>query len=188
MLLANLKKTKANKVLGLDISTNAIGYCVFYNRRPIKWGKITLSGDDVFERLLDASNKIEAMGAEFDVSYVVIESAIMVNNVRTAVKMAYVFGAVLASLQKNGAKVIDVAPITWQSAIGNKVFTREEKAKVYEALPGKSKTWYNNHIRELRKQRTLDYFNRKWDMKLTDNDVGDACGIASYGYWKLTKR
>jgi hypothetical protein len=35
----------------------------------------------------------------------------------------------------------------------------------------------------------MDFFNKKWPhMNLTDNDVGDACGIAYHSYYDLTRR
>jgi hypothetical protein len=34
----------------------------------------------------------------------------------------------------------------------------------------------------------MDFFNKKWPhMNLTDNDVGDAAGIAYHSYYELTR-
>jgi hypothetical protein len=34
----------------------------------------------------------------------------------------------------------------------------------------------------------MDYFNNKFGINVTDNDTGDAIGIAYYAYNKLTER
>ena len=40
MKLADLVKTKAHRVLGIDASTNSIAFCLMENDKPLKWGKI----------------------------------------------------------------------------------------------------------------------------------------------------
>jgi hypothetical protein len=40
----------------------------------------------------------------------------------------------------------------------------------------------------MRKQRTADYFNKKYDLNLEDFDVADSFGIAYYANEVLTKR
>ena len=59
--LSDLKKVKAKRVMGIDCSTYSLAFCVFYNRRPEKWGKINFEGRDVFERMADAAQKVHAM-------------------------------------------------------------------------------------------------------------------------------
>lgn len=88
----------------------------------------------------------------------------------------------------DGTKVVTVIPTTWQNYIGNKTFKKEDKLKLKAEFPGKSDTWYSNKIREIRKQRTLDFVNDKFKIHLEDNDVGDAIGIAYYAYNNLTSR
>lgn len=194
MSLDKLKKAvrpKAKRVLGIDCSTHSLAFCIFYNRRPVKWGKINFNGADVFERIHDAAEKVRAVKDEFDVDYIVIESAIMakVQNPDVTIKLAYVYGAVMAELMRKGVKVVTVKPTEWQNYIGNKNFTKEEKEALRAEFPGKSTAWYSTKTREIRKQRTMDFFNKKWPhMNLTDNDVGDSAGIAYFGYHKLTAR
>jgi hypothetical protein len=84
--------------------------------------------------------------------------------------------------------VVTVAPVSWQSHIGNKNFTNAEKMQVQKDFPGKSASWYKNKIREIRKQRTMNFFNDKFGTSISDNDVGDATGIAYYAYKTLTER
>jgi Holliday junction resolvasome RuvABC endonuclease subunit len=191
MALSDLRKTKASRVMGIDCSTHSLAFCIMYNRKPIKWGKINFEGADVFERLSDAANKIRAVKDEFDVDYIAFEAAIMAKtkNPDVTIKLAMVYGACIAELMRKGVKVITVQPLTWQSYIGNPNFKKPEKEQLRLDYPGKSVVWYSGKTREIRKQRTMDFFNKKWPaMDISDNDVGDACGIAYYAYYNLTSR
>lgn len=189
--LGDLTKTKASKVMGIDCSTHSLAFCVFYNRRPVKWGKIIFNGSNIWERLADASSKLRAVADDFDVDYIVFESAILakVKNADTTIKLSMVYGACIAELMRTGTQVVTVKPLEWQSYIGNTNFTKTQKDALKLEVPGKSASWYSGEIRGRRKQRTMDYFNAKWPhLNLTDNDVGDSFGLAHFGYYKLTKR
>lgn len=188
MGLGSLSKTKASRVMGIDASTNSIAFTIFYNRAPVLWGKINITGSDIYQKIGDANAKIYALFKEFPVDYIAIESAVFVKSPKTAIDLAYVYGSIVGVLVSLGVEVITVPPTTWQFHIGNKLLTKVEKQKIMDEFPGKSKTWYSNKGRELRKQRTMDYFNKKWPMNLTDNDVGDSCGISYYAYHQLTRR
>jgi len=189
--LADLKKTKASKVMGIDCSTHSLAFTIFFNRRPIQWGKINFEGADVFERLSDASDKLRAVKDTFDVDYIAFERAIMakVKNPDVTIKLAMVYGACIAELMRKNVKVVTVKPLEWQSFIGNPNFKKAEKDALKVEFPGKSISWYSTKVRELRKQKTMDIFNKKWpEMNLTDNDVGDSAGIAYFAYHQLTTR
>lgn len=186
--LSDLAKTKASRVMGIDASTQSVAFTIFYNRKPVKWGKINLSGSNIYDRMLDARLKVAALNQEFQVDYIVVEAAIQVKSVDVAIKLAYVFGTIISELMSQGAKVVTVAPITWQSHIGNKLLTPDERAEIIKNNPGHKPSWYQNTGRKLRKQRTMDFFNKRYGMNITDNDVGDSCGLAFYGYQTLTKR
>jgi Holliday junction resolvasome RuvABC endonuclease subunit len=191
MSLTDLQKTKASKIIGIDASTKSLAFCVFYNRKPIKWGKIYFEGADVYERIKDAHPKVLALAKEFDADFVCLEGAILANNknVKVTIDLSLMYGAILSVLLRGRAKVVQVTPMTWQNFIGNKSFSAAETLALKKEFPGKSTSWYTNKKRELRKQRTMDYFNAKWpQMNLTDNDVGDAAGIAYHSYYDLTRR
>lgn len=191
MGLGSLSKTKASRVMGIDCSTHSLAFCVFYNRRPVRWGKVEFQGADVFERMRDAARKMHALADQFEVDYIVFESAILakVANADTTIKLAMVYGVCIAELMNQGTKVVTAKPLEWQSFIDNPNFTPKEKAAVKLERPGMSAGWYQNEIRQRRKQKTMDYFNKKWPhLNLSDNDVGDSFGLAYYGYYKLTRR
>jgi hypothetical protein len=87
-----------------------------------------------------------------------------------------------------GSDVIAISPTSWQAYIGNKNPTKAEKEKIRLDHPGYADSWYKNQIRNMRKQRTADFFNRKYNLNVVDFDVADSFGIAYYAYESLTKR
>jgi len=177
--LAKLVKPKASRVLGIDASTNSFAFCLMEDKKAKKWGEIQFEGSDVYERILDAKNKIKSFKNSLDYDFVVIEAAISVKSVHTGMKMAYVFGAIMGELLSDNVEVVEVHPITWQSYLGNKNFTKAEKQKVKDDFPGKSENWYKGKIRELRKSKTID-FARTLGINTENDNVADAAGIAWY--------
>ncbi len=188
MTLASLVKTKAHRVLGIDASTNSIAFCLMENDKPLKWGKIELKGNDIFEKIHDAKVKTHAMLEELKSDYIVVEGAILVRSPDAVIKLSYVYGVVIAELMSTGAKVITISPSSWQAYIGNKNPTKDEKSAIRLANPGYAESWYKNKLRNMRKQRTIDYFNNKYGLELDDFDVADAFGIAHYSNQVLTER
>jgi Holliday junction resolvasome RuvABC endonuclease subunit len=187
MSLAKALRPKVGSVMGIDASTNSIAFCIFRDGKLARYGEIDFNGSDVFERTLDAKLKVSALNEEFSVDFVAIESAVMVRSAAVAIKMAYVFGAIIAELQNQGARVVAVSPLEWQTYIGNSRYSRAEKAAVSKANPNRSASWVRNHIREARKQRTMDFFNEKFGVVLESDNVGDAFGLAWFASHKLTE-
>jgi len=190
MSISDLKKTKAPRVMGIDCSTNSLAYAIFENDKPVSCGEIFFNGADVWERLNDARQKTQIMvdAGLFRADYVTIESAVMVKNVEVAFKLAYVYGAVMSVIMQNSAHVNKVAPISWQSYIGNPILKTAEKNKIKLDFPGKSATWYQNKGREIRKQRTLDFARQFFTIADNSDNVGDAVGIAWWTSKVVTRR
>ena len=188
MNLASLVKTKAYRVLGIDASTNSVAFCLMENNIPIKWGKIEFAGADIYEKIHDAKNKMHAMLDELKSDYIVVEGAILVRSPDAVIKLSYVYGVVIAELMSTGAKVITISPSSWQAFIGNKNPTKDEKSAIRLKNPGYADSWYKNQLRNMRKQRTVDYFNNKYNLNISDFDVADSFGIAHYSNEVLTKR
>jgi len=188
MKLAELIKTKANRVLGIDASTNSIAFCLMENNVPIKWGKVELSGADIYEKIYDAKFKMHAMLNELESDYIAVEGAILVRSPDAVIKLSYVYGVVIAELMSTGAKVITISPSSWQAYIGNKNPTKDEKSAIRLANPGYADSWYKNQLRNMRKQRTANYFNDKYNIVVNDFDVADSFGIAHYANKVLTER
>jgi len=188
MTLASLKKTQASRVLGIDASTNSIAFCLMENDVPLKWGKINLTGNDIYEKIYDAKRKMGVMLDELKSDYIVVEGAILVRSPDAVIKLSYVYGVVIAELMSTGAKVITISPTAWQAYIGNKNPTKDEKSAVRVKNPGYADSWYKTQLRNMRKQRTVDYFNDKYKLSLEDFDVADSFGIAHYANKVLTER
>ena len=179
MSLAKLAKPKANRVLGIDASTNSFAFCLMKGKTPVKWGEITFEGADVYERILDAKNKIKSFKRELDTDFIVIEAAISVRSIHTGIKMAYVFGAIMGEILSDDIQVVEVHPITWQSYIGNKNYTKNENQAIKDEFPTKSETWIKGKIRERRKEKTIA-FARTLGIEVQSDNVSDAAGIAWY--------
>lgn len=181
MSLAKLKKVKSHRVLGVDASTNSLAFCVFDGNSVVSYGEVFFEGSDIYEKILDAKRKVRAIRAagEWSADFMVLESAVMVRSAATGIKMAYVFGSIIGEILDDDMEVMEVHPITWQSFIGNKNFTKAEKQAVKDEFPDKSENWRKAQIRKMRKQRTIDFAKSIGVMTDSDN-VADAVGIAWY--------
>lgn len=188
---AALSKVKAKRVCGIDASTNSLAFAIFEGETPIKCGEIFFKGSTAFERLKDARRRVKMLVATgvFDgVDYVVIESAIMVRNIQTAIDLAYVYGAIISEMSEVCKELHKVAPISWQTGIGNPNLKKAEKDAIAAEFPGKSKSWYQNKGRLMRKQRTLDIAREFFTIPTNSDNVGDAIGIALHASRALTRR
>ena len=188
MKLSDLIKLKANRVLGIDASTNSIAFCLMEDNRPLKWGKVDLVGSDIYEKIYNAKIKMNVMLDELKSDYIAVEGAILVRSPDAVIKLSYVYGVVIAELMSTGSRVITISPSSWQAYIGNKNPTKEEKAEIRLKNPGYADSWYKTQLRNMRKQRTVDYFNNKYKLSLDDFDVADSFGIAHYANKVLTER
>lgn len=180
MGIETLAKTKAKRVIGIDCSTNSLAFAIFEDGRPLQCGEIQFDGADVFERLSDAGNKTKSLvdAGILKGDFIAMEAAIFANNMQTAIKLAYVYGAVLRELMVVNIKVIQKAPISWQTAIGNPNLTKSEKDRIKNDNPGKKTSWYRNESRKIRKQRTLDIARQHFDISSGSDNIGDAVGVA----------
>lgn len=182
MKLADLAKARGSRVIGMDCSSNSLAFAIFDDKEPVVCGEFEFTGASIFERLCDAKIKTRALVdlGIFQADYIGIESAVMVRNVQTAIDLAYVYGAVIGELMEGSPVVEKVAPISWQSGIGNPNLKTYEKAEIKKQYPGKSESWYKNTGRLLRKQRTLDIAKRYFTIEDNSDNVGDAVGIALF--------
>lgn len=185
MKLTDLKRQHkpGTRVLGIDCSTKSFAWAIFEDKNPVNAGEVFFAGNTVFERLKEAHEIIpELMDiGVLDFDYVVMEGAILVgNNSKTGISLAYVYGAVMGGLMKNGIKVRTVNPLTWQSYIGNPNLKKFEKDAIRAANPNKSESWYKNANREFRKQRSLKFAKQFFEIPTDSDNIGDAVGVAWY--------
>ena len=173
--------------MGIDSSTHSLAFAVVKNGDLVKYGKIYFDGNTSYERLVDSREKLLALKSQFDVDYIAVEKAIMAKSVDTAIKMGMALGVVISSIMDYDVEVVEVAPITWQSYIGNKNYTKAQKQEVKSEFPTKSDSWIKGEIRSRRKQYTTDFFNEKYNIMVDDDDVSDAIGIAYYASRELVR-
>ena len=188
MSLANLRKTAAQTVMGIDASTQSLAFCVLDYETPLSWGEVHFAGSNVYARLGDAKKKTAALNDQFKCDFVAIESAVMVRSAAVAIKLAYVYGAIFGELLESHANVVEVAPTQWQNYIGNKNWTAGRKYDLRKSSPGKSKSWYQNEIRKQRKQFTIDWAKTEFGIDIESNNVSDAFGLAWYASHHLTEQ
>lgn len=184
MGIGNLTNSKrVGRVLGIDASTNSLAFCLF-DGKPLEWGEITFSGNNVWERLADGQDKVKALRDSLDFDLIVFESAIFVQNKKTVVTLAYAFGSLVSAIMKDGIDVQEIPPVTWQNAISNKPFSKAEKEAVKNEYPDKSVSWLSNKIRNLRKARTAKWVLDNYGIDSDNDNITDAIAISSVGYDK----
>ena len=177
-------EAKPHKICAIDASTNSLAFALFTGDDLESIGKINFEGNNTYEKVMDAGQKVKAF---FDYSggfeAIIIEHTVFMNSPKTAADLALVQGAILGAAGQSGTKIIGkVSPITWQNFIGNKKISKEEQLLIRSQIPGKSESYYKAHERMLRKERTIKFINTIYDRTITDNDVADACGI---GHWAI---
>ena len=172
---------RPSNIVAVDASTNTIAFSVFNKTNLLHYVKITFSGKDHYQKAGDACRKLVPLFSKFDIDAMVIEGTIYANSPKTSMQLALNQGAIVSAAYINGIKnTYPCAPISWQSWIGNKVLNKEEKAKIRKDNPGKSESWYKNHEREFRKNRTIRLVNIEFMTDVDDNDVADAIAIGWY--------
>lgn len=181
MSLASLRKTKAKRVLGIDASTASVAFCLIEDGKIVKIGKLPIDGATIYDKIRDAGIRAKALKQLTNPDYVAVEQAIMVRSADAGLKIAMIVGALLTNLLDKKSEVVTLTPIQWQSYIGNNNFTKAMKEEVRAKYPGKGDAFIKARIRDIRKQKTMDYF-KEYGVDTDDNDVGDAMGIAYYAY------
>jgi Holliday junction resolvasome RuvABC endonuclease subunit len=189
-----LKETngqKPDRVCSIDASTNSLAFAIFSGNSLEQFGKINFQGMNTYAKVKDAARKTLALFKQFEIDAIVIEHTVFINSPKTAADLALVQGGLLGAAGIAGIIVAgSVNPISWQIFIGNPKLTVAEKKELESEYPGKSKAWYQNRSRDIRKIRTIQFVNTYYDKEVSDNDVADAIGI---GHWainnwgKLTK-
>lgn len=176
---SEVKRVSGQTVMGLDISTQSFAFAIFDEDKPLRCGEIFLKGADEYERAQDARRKTQSLVAcgILKADYIAIERAVFVNNMAVALKLATVFGAVVGSLD---GKVHGFTPLEWQNGIGNPSFKRAEKEALKKEFADKSDSWRKNHMREIRKARTLVFARQFFPVNTGSDNVGDAVGLAYF--------
>lgn len=182
MNLAKLIKTKeVRTVMGVDASSTSIAFSYFDDGELKRWGKVYIDGSNNYEKSADAYSKFAALCGTASPHLVVIESSVYVNNNSVMRQLSMMMGAIAAAAINRGCEVDEVPPITWQSYIGNKNFTKAEKEAMRVENPDATASKMKEIMRSQRKQRTIDFVKSNFGVTVDDNDVADAVGIGFYG-------
>jgi len=182
MALKKPEEVKVDTILGLDVSTNSLAWCLYDKNGPVRWGEIKFKGNTVFERIADGQRKVSAGMKDIKPDLIIFESAVFIQNKKTVVLLAYAFGAIVGALMRKGVRVVEIPPITWQNAIGNKAFTKDEKTAFRSMYPDVNEAKFKEILREERKQRTIRWVKANHSIEVTNDNVADAIAVAHVGY------
>jgi hypothetical protein len=165
----------------VDASTNSMAFAYFFNGNLEQYGKIKFFGDKIYDKMGDTASKVRGFFLELPTENILIEKTIFANSPLVAANLALSQGALIGAAKLGGVKnVYGVTPMSWQSYIGTRLLTKEEKELIRKNTPGKSNSWYKNQEREKRKQKTIFTINKKFNIGVDDNDIADACGIGLF--------
>ena len=170
-----------NRIMSIDASTTSVAYAVFENKKLILSGKVEFLGKNVYEKISSAIGSVVDVMRDIAPEALVIERAIFINSPKTMSELSMVQGAILAGASLAGVKVFrGTNPIAWQTYIGNGKVTKDAKLLMRKENPDRSESWYKQHEREARKQKTINFININYDLEISDNDIADAVGIGHY--------
>jgi Holliday junction resolvasome RuvABC endonuclease subunit len=180
---------KSNKFVSIDANSTSIAFAVWSNDNLTSYGKISWAGKTNYEKVKQASQVVRDFFNYYgDIDTVVIEHTVFMNSPKTAADLALVQGAILGGMSISGVQTIKATnPIAWQTFIKNGRLTTPEKQLIRNEYPGRSDAWYKNREREFRKQRTIDFVNKRYNKTVSDNDVADAIGIGHYAIFNWDK-
>jgi hypothetical protein len=170
-----------NSFCAIDASTNSMAFAYFLDYKLIQYGKIKFSGDKIYDKLGDTAAKVRAFFVSCPTENMLIEKTIFANSPMVSSNLSLSQGSLIGAAKLAGVKnVYGVTPMSWQSYIGTRLLTKEEKEEIRSRNPEKSNSWYKNQEREKRKQKTINTINKQFNISIDDNDVADACGIGMF--------
>jgi len=172
----------------IDASTGSMAFALFVNHKLESYGKIVFSGETIYEKIGDTAQKVKSFFSVYDTKIIVIEKTIFANSPLVAANLALSQGALIGAAKLGGVQEFyGVTPVAWQSFIGTRLLTVDEKSVIRKKTPGKSNSWYKTQEREKRKNKTIFTVNNEFNIDLDDNDVADACGIGMFSLKNWTK-
>lgn len=179
--IKTIEKSLPTSFCAVDASTNSLAFAFFADNKLEKYGKIRFFGNDIYEKLGDTAHKTMSFFNTLPTDNMIIEKTIFANSAQVAANLALSQGALIGGAKIGGVhNVYGVAPMSWQSYVGTRLLTTDEKKKIRDKNPGRSNSWYKSQEREQRKQKTINTVNERFNIKLSDNDIADACGIGMY--------
>jgi Holliday junction resolvasome RuvABC endonuclease subunit len=173
-------------IISVDSSTLSLAFAI-WDKGLEAYGKILFRQDS--KNIYDKAGVIgKRSGASlsklievYKIKNMVIEKPIFANSPMTASNLALAQGALVgASIFAGIESVVGVEPITWAAHIGNANLNKKEKEQIKLDNPNASPNQLKVMQRDFRKQRTMDYVNKRFTLNIRDNDIGDAIAIGAY--------
>ena len=156
-------------VLALDASISSTGYAVMdFNERLLEFNKITTkSKENENDRIFKIANKVKDLIVQYDVEIVVIESQFLGRNVRTAMQLSRLRGAIIFVCKLLNVELYDLTP----SEIRKSLFDNGSASKEEVAY------FVRSHFHYDEKVQALGEFNDR-QSKAKNSDIYDAISIA----------
>lgn len=174
------------RLIAVDASSSSLAYAVVEVGEGIEvlsHGKVFFGGSTPNERIRNAVTVSYELFLELSktAKYVVLEDVVFINSPQTLATLAKTWGAIVGGATLAGMSgVYKVSPIAWQSYIGTRLLTKDEKDELKELYPGRKTSWYKNKERAIRKQKTIGTINNRFGLDISDDDIADACGVAIF--------
>lgn len=167
------------RIICIDNSTNSTAYAIFNGKKLESYGEIHFPGKDTYERIVQIRDALEPLRKECEsINDLYIEQTTFVQSQKTVILLGMAEGAAIASISHPGMRIHRISPLVWQKYIGNPPLTAAEKAAIKKANPDKTASWFKNEQRRIRKQRTVDYINKKFGITEPSDNICDAFGLA----------
>ena len=167
--------------VAIDASTQSLAFAYVKNGVVVEFGKVKYEGSTVDEKIRDIAIRTYAFFLAYPTDTIVIEDTVYINSPQTVTTLSKCQGALLAGAYLAGVKhSYKVSPIAWQSYIGTRLLTTQEKALIKSKNPGRSAAWYKSKERSIRKNKTMDTVNERFGFSISDDDIADACGLAIF--------
>lgn len=174
----------SSRVLGIDCSTKKMSWVIVHDDGIEKYDEIYFEGTNFIDRYKDVRLKVlaEIEKGTFDqVDYICFEKAVMVRSADVALKLAGVFAVALSCLGDLDAKMVEVQPTVWQSAIGNPIIRGEAKKQLLRSHSElKTKSAQQTFVRNYRKGVTRSYVKNRSGVDFDIDDLSDAAGLAYF--------
>lgn len=138
------KKMGTTRVLALDDATGTTGYAIFDGDSLIKYGKITIQGNDAIERILELKQWLVSMLDNWTPDIVAIEDIQLqqgrFENVKTYKVLAQLQGVLLTTLLENSIEYYVIPPATWRSTCSITARTRADQKRQAQQ---RVESWYD---------------------------------------------
>lgn len=122
-----------SKLLALDQASRVSGWAFFDNGKLKEFGKITVSDDDIGERLYKIRKEVQKLIEKYEIDEIVFEDIQLQNNVGNNVQtfkiLAEVFGIIYELATELKIKNTAVLSGVWKSALGIKGRKRPDQKR-----------------------------------------------------------